>query len=221
MGPGDARQSSSFVLHRRRLGAANRFLFVGISPLADRGRRVLYVDYDDGREETYVFVPGAEQGPMRASYRVADPFISTWQQIEPDDSTRKMRPLGDYEILGLRPTQQQGEPVYQLSLQSLTPRGYARTEVSIAARDFALLEKREYENASDPAPEVIVSVPRASIVRFGEHWVPERMSYQYPAAGVRIDVALQHERLPEGSDAAFYPASFHLAPLAPAPGASE
>jgi hypothetical protein len=92
------------------------------------------------------------------------------------------------------------------------PRGYDRTEVLIAQADFALLEQRHFA-ASSPEPVLIARAPRAGMVRFGEHTLPGRIRYEDRIENATIDVRIRHTPLADGSDALFFPATFHRTPL--------
>jgi hypothetical protein len=186
---------------------------VNLAPAAARGSRILQIDHDGGRDETYVFVPAVGGEPMRAPYRSADPFLSTWHEIGPDEPPAAIRALADYEVLAMQPSVAHDEAVYRMSLRSLTPRGYDRTELLIARADYAILEQRQYSDEG-VEPVLIALAPRGSMVRFGDHLVPARIRYRNVADGSETEVVLRYAPLPAGSGAQFYPGTFHRAPLA-------
>jgi hypothetical protein len=207
---------------RKRTQGARRALSVSVRPDAVRGTRVLQLNYDDGREEAYAFVQSIGGEPTRARYRIADPFLGTWQEIGDAEPPREMLALVDQEVLGVEPRQVEGEAAYQVTVRPLAPRGYDRSELLIARDDYAILECREYlPRATTPA--LIAVSPRAAMVRFGDHLVPGRMRYRDLVDNSEIEVTLRHEPLPEGSDALFFPRTFHRIPLpvldTPRPGA--
>jgi hypothetical protein len=205
--------TTEFLLLRKRARGARRVLSVNLLPEDVRGTRVLQVNHDDGREETYAFLPPFSGRPMRAEYRLAEPFLGTWHEIGNAEPPAEILALSEYEVLGVEPRQLEGEDVYKVTLRPLAPRGYDRSELMIARQDYAILEYRNYSTPGG-SPTLIAVAPRAGMVRFGDRLVPERMSYRDLADGSEIEVTLRHEPLPDGSDKLFYNMAFHLVPLA-------
>jgi len=173
---------------------------------------VLEVDYDDGREETFAFVPGRTDTPVRTDFRMADPFLVTWYQIGAGEPPPAARMLADYEVLGFQPERSAGEDAWRITLRSIVPRGYDRSEVVIARADYAVLEQRHYLGSSR-APALVAVAPRAAMTRFGDHMLPERIRYEDRIENRTIDVQIRYMPLAEGSDAQFFPATFHRTPV--------
>jgi len=203
-------ERTQFMIQRSHRAGARRMLAVSTRPA--EGNRVLQVEYDDGREEIFAFVPGLTDSPMRTDYRLAEPFLATWYEIGANEPPPEMRMLAEYEVLAFAPTQTGGEDAYKLTLHSVVPRGYDRTEVLIARSDYALLEQRHYYEGS-PTPALIAVSARADMVRYGDHTLPQRITYQDRTENSTIEVKIRHTPLVEDSDDLFFPNTFHRAPL--------
>jgi len=150
------------------------------------------------------------EAPVATDYRLADPFPATWYAISDGEPTAETRMLADYEVLGFASVRAAGEEAYQLTLRSVVPRGYARSEFLIARSDYALLEQRHYVGDS-ATPALIAVAPRSSMIQFGDHTLPARMLYDDRVEHATIEVRLRHTPLNDGSDELFFPASFHRA----------
>jgi hypothetical protein len=207
-----AADASQLLLQRRRLRGARRLLAVSVLPPAVRGNRMLQINHDDGREETFAFVSALGGEPMRAPYRLAEPFLATWYAIGAGEPAAGMRALAEYEILGFTPMSSADEDSYALSLRSIAPRGYDRTELVVARSDCAILEQRQYLSGSS-TPALIAAAPRAFMTFFGDRIVPGRISYRDRLQDAEIEVRLRYAPLSEGSDALFLPGTFHRVPL--------
>jgi hypothetical protein len=209
---GGAPELSEFMFQRLRAREAERLLSVSVRPSKVRGNRVLQVSYDDGREETYAFVPSMGSEPVRVRYRLAEPFLATWYQIGANEPSAETRALADYELLAFEPTSTAGEPAYRLLVRSIVPRGYDRTELFVARSDFAVLEQRQYTSRS-AEPVLVAQTERADLVRFGESTVPARIRYRDRVQNAEIEVRLRYSALAENSNPLFFPTTFHRAAL--------
>jgi hypothetical protein len=207
-----APEVSEFLVQRLRARDARRLLTVSVRPAAVRGNRVLQLNYDDGREETFAFVPSMGTDPVRVRYRLAEPFLATWYQIGLGEPAPALRALAEYEVLGIEPTIAGGEPAYRLSLRSIVPRGYDRTELIVARSDAVILEQRQY-GARSQSPVLIAQTSRAHMVSFAERTVPTRIRYSDRVRNAELEVRLRHSPLPENSDALFVPGTFHRVAL--------
>lgn len=211
-------ERTQFMIQRTHRAGARRMLTVSTRPA--EGNRVLQVEYDDGREEIFAFVPGLTDAPMRTDYRLAEPFLATWYEIGAGEPPRETRMLAEYEVLAFAPARAAGEDAYKLTLHSVVPRGYDRTEVLIARSDYALLEQRHYYDGA-ATPALIAVAARADMVRYGDHTLPRHITYQDRTENSTIEVEIRHTPLADGSDELFFPSTFHRAPLSSDAPASE
>jgi hypothetical protein len=205
--------TSEFLIERRRIQGALRQLVVSLRPADVRGTRILQVNYGDGREETYAFLPSVGGEPMPARFRLAEPFLGTWHEIAADEPrVMELLPLAQYEVLGLQQATAQNEPAYLLTVRPLVERGYDWAQLLIARKDFAILEQRQYLGNRN-TPTLVCSAPRTAMVRFEGHLVPEQLRYTDLGNNSEIAVRLVHASLPEGSEALFFPRTFHRVPI--------
>jgi hypothetical protein len=218
--------TSEFLVQRKRTQGAQRLLVVSVRPANVRGTRVLQVNYDDGREETFAYVPSANAAsdePMRARYRLSEPFLGTWYEIgQQDETPTELLALSEYEVVGFEPGELENEPIYKVTLRPLAGRGYDWSEFLIARKDYVILEHRHYF-ARGQGPALVAAVPRSAMVSFEDRLVPQRMRYRDLLENAEIEVTLRHTALQEGSDALFFPRTFHRFPLGvlEATGASD
>ncbi len=210
--PGAEPELSEFLFQRLRDRGGQRLLAVSLRPAAVRGNRVLQLNYTDGREETFAFVPSMGRDPVRVRYRLAEPFLATWYEIGLGEPAAETRALAEYEVLGFEPITVGGEAAYRLSLRSIAPRGYDRTELIVARSDAVILEQRQFGVRSQE-PVLVARASRADMVRFGERTLPTRIRYSDRVRSAEIEVRLRHSALPAGSDALFVPGTFHRVSL--------
>lgn len=205
-------ERSAFLLERRDVPGGRGVLVVSLEPAEERGNRVLQISYDDGREETFVFVPRLRTDPLEARYRLAEPFLVRWHSVPRDEPRRAVALPADYEILGFTPIETRGERGYGLSVRSLVPRGYDRIELDVAGDDLAVLERRYYVGSS-ARPTLVARVKREDLISFDGRTVPSRIVYDDRAQGARIEVRARYAPLPEDSAALFSPSTFHVVPI--------
>jgi hypothetical protein len=204
---------SEFLVERRRMSDSRRLLAVSVRPAAVRGNRVLQINYDDGREETFAYVPTMDGDPVRARYRLSEPFLATWYEVGAvEEPPAALRALAEYEVLGLEPATSASEPAYKVSLRSIVPRGYERTELIVASADFAVLEQRHYSSRSRTPVLVAVSA-RGDMIRFADRLVPSRIVYRDAARNAELEVRIRYAPLEPNSDARFLSNTFHRAQL--------
>ena len=201
---------SQFRVLRRQMDGSRRILTESLAPQEIEGTRVLQIDRIDGTQENYAFVRTLNREPFRTQYRMADPFLCTWYEGVTAPSQMALRAQSEYEILSRRMDEVDGESVHRVMIRPMASRGFDRVELAIAARDFAILEYRNFLESKDTEPSLVARTARVAMVAMDGHLLPTRMRYEDRATDSRIDVELTHAPLPTEMPAAmFEPRSFH------------
>jgi len=207
---------SRFLVFQRSIDGEERTLIENLEPRAIAGSRTLQVEAQDGQTRTFAFVRTAGSDPFPTTFRLADPFTGTWFD-QPDGnrvtgSMTSLRPgfKPRFQILSRRPAEFEGERVHRIVVRSRADRGFDRTELAIAERDFAILEFRHFARQNDRDPSLIARVDRRDIQPLGAHLLPTRIVYDAPSSNQQITVSIRHQLLPaEAPDTLFDPDTFH------------
>jgi len=181
-----------------------------LAPQEIEGTRVLQIDNSDGTQDNFAFVRTLNREPFRTRYRMADPFLCTWYEGITSPSQMAMRAQSEYEVISRRMDELDGELVHRILIRPLASRGFDRVELAIAARDFAVLEYRNFLEPRDAEPSLIARTARVAMVTMDGHLLPTRMRYEDKVTDSRIDVELTHAPLPDSMPQAMFEArSFH------------
>jgi hypothetical protein len=195
---------SQFRVLRRTMDGSRRILTESVAPQEIEGTRVLQIDNSDGTQENYAFVRTLNREPFRTQYRMADPFLCTWYEGITAPGQVALRAQSEYEIVSRRADELDGEPIYRVMIRPMASRGFDRVELAIAARDFAILEYRNYLEPRDVEPSLIARTARVAMVAMEGHLLPTRLRYEDRATDSRIDVELTHTPLPEAMPQAMF-----------------
>jgi len=209
---GEVIQRASFRVLRRSASDGTRMILTEtLAPAAIAGTRVLQIEHPRGDDEAHAFLPSTDMPPMETSYRMSDPFLCTlYDRAQAGARGAPQENATSYEIIGNQPLDLFGERVHVITLRSLLPGGFERTELTIADSDYAILEYQYFTSATDPDAAVIARARRADMVDVDGRVLPRALLYEDFTTGEEISVRVEHAALPASvPNMIFDPRMFH------------
>ena len=185
-----------------------------LEPDGREGVRLLQVDRDRTRSRAWVYSPEASSDPVRTDYRLTDPFLGTFSDLDPAEIRANLSGLrSGYEILGRESVDGGGSDLHRMTLRSLATRAYERLELVVATRPERVLAFEFFEGPSPEAARTILA-PRESFVSFEGRLLPGRLLYTDRLQRTKTRLRVRYLPIPkEVGEAPFLEFTFHEVPL--------
>lgn len=167
-----------------RLHSLGRF----IQPPDLRGTSILIIENQDRSDDHFVYFPYMEKVRRIGSAQRADAFMGT--DLTYEDFERRY--ADDYDEIERSPGTLDDEDVVRVSVAPKYDSGYARAELSIATRDFAILRIHYFRRSDDAAPFKILRAPRARMSRIDGHILPTWIEVSDLRRGTTTEVRVDH-----------------------------
>jgi len=209
---GEVIQRASFrVLRRSSTDGTRMTMTETLAPASIAGTRVLQIERPRGADEAYAFLRSIDAPPMETTYRMSDPFLCTLYDRSKAGAQGALRDNASaYEIIGRQPADIFGERVQVITLRSLVTGGFARTELTIAESDHAILEYQYFTEPGDTDPALVARARRAEMTQVDGRVLPRVLRYEDRVSGEEIFVRVEHATLPSSvPNTIFDPRMFH------------